>query len=327
MVDEQNYRVAVIVPVHNRRETTLGFLRQMEEIDRAGASLEIIIVDDGSTDGTAEAIGRDYPGVIILQGSGNLWWTGAINTGVRYALSHEFDYFLITNDDLELAPDFLAGLLEVARNRPDALVSAVTLNAEAGYRAEILTAGFVRRGRYLDVVTLHAGDTYTEETLPEAIECDMLTGAALLLPPRVFEVVGLLDEKHFPHNWGDFEFTLRASLAGFHCLVATRSRVYTDYNRRYPIIYFYSSSRREFLKNLFDSRRHYYGFGPIRATSFMHRRYPIALILYARRLAGLLKTILIKLLFPKPLLRRHLLRAFRSRNVSRYLIEMLEAER
>jgi len=95
-------KIAVIIPVFNRRETTLkclGLLKNNVLIPN-NSLINIIVVDDGSTDGTAAAIKLAFPDVKILNGDGNLWWTGAINMGVEFALSQDFDYLLTRlNDD------------------------------------------------------------------------------------------------------------------------------------------------------------------------------------------------------------------------------------
>src|SRR3989344_967125 len=179
-------KIAVVVPVHNRRETTLGYLRQMREIHADGVSLDLVIVDDGSTDGTVQAIHERYPNVVVLQGDGNLWWTGAVNKGVQYALDKDYGAVLIMNDDLELDDAFLMHLLKVARENPDSLVSSVTIHRDEVGREELLTCGFKRMGFWGDMHALHAGEPYSDK-LDEVVHCDYLTGASLFIPILVFK--------------------------------------------------------------------------------------------------------------------------------------------
>ena len=298
-------KIAVVVPVHNRRETTLGYLRQMREIHADGVSLDLVIVDDGSTDGTVQAIHERYPNVVVLQGDGNLWWTGAVNKGVQYALDKDYGAVLIMNDDLELDDAFLMHLLKVARENPDSLVSSVTIHRDEVGREELLTCGFKRMGFWGDMHALHAGEPYSDK-LDEVVHCDYLTGASLFIPILVFKKIGIFDSQNFPHNWGDFEFTLRASLNGFPCLVATRSKVITEYNPNYPSLYLFTATRRQYLRNLFNNTKFMYGFKAIRKASYMHRPFWLGTLLYARRLVGLLKSVAFKLFFSRRQLRRYL---------------------
>lgn len=317
-------KIAVVVPAHNRRETTLNYLRQMREIHVDDVSLDLVIVDDGSTDDTAQAVQERYPDVIVLQGDGNLWWTGAVNKGVQYALEKGHDSVLIMNDDLELDRDFLRHLLSAAYRNPNALVSSVTVNRTEDGGEEILTAGFKTIGLFGDILTLHAGEPYGEN-LEEVIGCDLLTGASLLVPVSVFRKIGIFDYRNFPHNWGDFEFTRRASLNGYSCLVATQSKVYTEHNQNYPLWYFFNSTRREYLKNLFDSHKFIYGFRGILKTSYMHKSFSVGTLLYSRRLMGLTKSILLKLLLTKEGLRKYLLRRAEKTGAPIYLIRKLRS--
>lgn len=90
--------VYILIPVHNRREVTVHCLKHLQQqgiLDQ----YQVVVIDDGSTDGTADAIARNYSQVRILQGSGDLWWTGAIVQGMKYATSQDAEYIIWLNDD------------------------------------------------------------------------------------------------------------------------------------------------------------------------------------------------------------------------------------
>lgn len=288
-------RVAVIIPVFNRRETTLGCLNALADMSWTDVDLRIVVVDDGSTDGTGDAIRQSFPGVIVLPGNGDLWWTGAINLGLKYAVENGFDYVLLLNDDVELAPDFFEHLLACARENQNSLISSIKLVRRGGYDS-VAIAGLRIAGFLQQVVDPLIGTKYLSLSDRKEVECDLLTGASLLIPVAVIRDIGYMDWHNFPHNWGDFEYTLRARKRGYRCLVATRSRIYADGdNPNYHERYFVESTRADYLKNLFDNHRYNYGFKRIYAISFMHRPWYLAILLYLRRLGGLIKSILMKL--------------------------------
>jgi GT2 family glycosyltransferase len=316
-------KVAVIVPVHNRRDTTLNYLKQMRHIDAGGLTLDMVIVDDGSTDGTAQAIREQYPDVVILQGDGNLWWTGAVNKGVQYALTKDYDGVLIMNDDLELDKDFLLHIMGVADKNPGSLVSSVVVNKAESGEEEVIAAGFGTFGFFSEIRALYAGKQYGQ-VLEEVIQCDLLTGSSLLIPTNVFRSIGMFDSKDFPHNWGDFEFTQRASLSGLSCFVATKSKVYTEHNPNYPAWYFFNSSRKDYLKNLFNCTKFLYGFRGIRKTSYMHRSFVKGTLLYIYRAMSLAKRIILKLVLTREALRKYMLRKIEKTGTATHLIRKLK---
>ena len=295
-------KVAIIIPVFNRKTKTLECLGQLRSADNPGLDITIVIVDDGSTDGTAEAVMRDFPDTMVLKGDGNLWWTGAINMGIEYALDNGFEAVLLLNDDLVLVPDFIVELYTVVQHNNNALVSSLKLIEHKNGSPEILTAGFNIKGKLKKIKNNLQGVTYDKQAIEDVLECDILTGASLFVPLAVVRDIGLLDFLRFPHNWGDLEYTWRASLKGYKCLVATRSHIYTEYNPNYHRTYFTSSSRIDYLKNLFDNKKFGYGFRFLFNRSFMHRTPMTGLTLYIRGLISLISFIALKLLLPKSVL-------------------------
>jgi GT2 family glycosyltransferase len=99
-------KVFVIIPVHNRKHFTYECLDSLTQ--QSYSNISIIVVDDGSTDGTSEMIARYFSEVKVLHGDGYLWWTGAINFGIKEALriaTHE-DFILVINDDVIVGISF-----------------------------------------------------------------------------------------------------------------------------------------------------------------------------------------------------------------------------
>ena len=223
-------QIAIVIPVHNRRETTLECIRSLNRIkDTNTYNATIIVVDDGSTDGTAEAIrGLGYDDLVILHGDGNLWWTGGINRGISYALdSGKFDYVLIMNDDNSFDDDFIQHLLCSAVKNDRALFGSITLFAND--RQVIWKAGMTCTGKpYPLLVDNFHRTKYSIDLLSELIEVDAISGRSLLMPITVFDEIGLFDNDRFPHGFADHDFCYRAKEVGFSLLLNTRSLTYSD---------------------------------------------------------------------------------------------------
>ena len=122
-------RLAIVTPVHNRRETTLRCLRCLYAAEREGPdftlSLEIVVVDDGSTDGSSAAIAAEFPDVTLLAGDGNLLYAGGVNLGLRHIRSTGAQLVLIMNDDTFIQREALVELAKCLRANPNAIVGAV----------------------------------------------------------------------------------------------------------------------------------------------------------------------------------------------------------
>ena len=196
--------VYILVPVHNRKEITLNCLstlKQSGDLER----YRIVVVDDGSTDGTASAIHSLYPEVKVLNGDGNLWWTGAMALGMEYAEAHGAEYFIWLNDDCLPQPQTLQLIVEFMETHPDTIASASFYTTES--TIPVVHNGF--KGR--KSLAAHAG---------EVIYVDGTSGWCVGIPASVFRKIGGLEVHKFPHYGGDSMYTLKATRSGFRaCLL------------------------------------------------------------------------------------------------------------
>ncbi len=212
--------VYITIPVHNRKTYTLGCLRSLRRQTVAG--FHTVVVDDGSTDGTAEAVRAEFPEVVILKGDGNLWWSGAMNLGVRYALDHGAGYVLSLNDDLELAEDYVEGMLGHARDYPEAIFGSYIFDIET---RRPWSAGERKNWRWHRPITLL-------DILPEAERRGLhdvsdAVGRGLWIPATIFQAIGLFDARWLPHYGGDNDFTLRAVRCGYKLYANLDARLYS----------------------------------------------------------------------------------------------------
>lgn len=190
------------------------------------------MVDDGSTDLTPALVRAKFPQTILLKGDGNLWWTGATNVGIRYALQNSIspskDFVLMLNNDLTVEPDYVQSLLAVYEQYHPCLIGSVSLDQAqpdrvdwAGVRWNPYTAKF----RYL---AKKPGLSYQRLASEQSVlATDLLTGRGMLVPLIAFHQVGLPDAKRFPQYAADGDFSYRASQYGYKLLVSLPSKVFS----------------------------------------------------------------------------------------------------
>ncbi len=192
--------VYIIIPVHNRKQITLSCLENLEkngDLDR----YHTVIIDDGSTDGTTEAIKSQYPNVTLLPGDGNLWWTGAMALGMQYAYKQGAEYFIWLNDDCLPDLNTLPQLVEFLKKHPDSIAAPSFYTQENNLRTKHCNGAKGKK-------------TYAANT-GEIIEVDSMSGWCVAISAAVVSKTGFPDAKKFPHYCGDDMYILKASRSGF----------------------------------------------------------------------------------------------------------------
>lgn len=195
--------VHVVVLNWNGADDTAACLRSLRPAQDAGA--RVLVVDNGSTDGSQSRFQRQFPDVEILQTGANLGYTGGNNAGLTAALTSGAEFVCVLNNDTIVAPDFLQPLVGRAR----AASQAVALSPVIRYldAPRIWFAGgavdpSTGLGRHLQADELDVQSS-------EPYETQLLTGCCLFAARSVWENVGLFDERFFL-NFEDTQWSLRA---------------------------------------------------------------------------------------------------------------------
>jgi GT2 family glycosyltransferase len=199
LLQEHILTIAVLITCFNRREKTLACLRRLagQQLPQ-NHRLQVYLVDDGCTDGTAEAVRDEYPEVRILQGTGSLYWAGGMRFAWTEAAKDQPDYFLLLNDDTEILPHAIPTLLEIT-GTPDARVIAVAAIADPA-------TGQVIYGAYRNGITGNLPDDDPKD------HCHTFNANCVLVTSAVFREIGILDAA-YTHGMADHDYGYVASRA------------------------------------------------------------------------------------------------------------------
>jgi GT2 family glycosyltransferase len=213
--------VALVVPVHNNKEDTAEFLESFKGVTYP--NYKIIIIDDGSTDGTDDLIAEKYPYVILLKGDGSLWWAGATNKGIGKAIEMGADYVLLGGmNDTIVDSKFISALVDTAEKNPKSITVPKCYCYyepkkiwQAGSELNWLKGGF----RVIGMNEIDEGQYDTQYD----VNCATI---GVLVNTAFFEDIGVLDSKSFPQYWGDSDFTYRAYKKGYRIIYEPKSMMW-----------------------------------------------------------------------------------------------------
>lgn len=201
--------IAVMLTCYNRKQKTLDCLESLSnQTLLEGIKLSIYLVDDGSTDNTSEAVRQAYPQVNVLQGDGNLFWTGGMQLAFSTAIRDRHDFYVWLNDDTMLYPTALKTLLETFDQVAQSTRHTIVVGSTQDPETQALTYGGLLKGRWY-----HPCQFGWVQPSNQPQPCDTMNGNCVLIPHQVVELVGGLDTV-FRHYAADYDYGLRAKQKG-----------------------------------------------------------------------------------------------------------------
>ena len=213
--------VTIIVLNWNRRDDTLACLDSLAQASLGGAS--VTVVDNGSRDGSVEAIRDRHAAVRVLALPENRGYAGGNNAGIRAALDAGAGAVLLLNNDTVVAPDFLPPLLEVMNADPRAAaVSSAVMRADSPLVLDVA---------HLDVYFGHGlvhrrgVNALPGEGFDQVMLVNVGVGCSLLVRAVALRTVGFFDESYFAYH-EEVDWCHRARKAGFHLYYQPFSRVW-----------------------------------------------------------------------------------------------------
>lgn len=209
-------KLTVIIPTVNKKELLAECLKSLK--NQTYLDFDIIVIDNGSTDGTSKFVEENYPKIRIIKNQTNKGFV-AVNQGIK---SSSTEFVVLLNNDAIAKEDWLEELVAGLKRHPEAGFAASKMlkadqktidSAGDGFNLNIMGGYAIGSGK-LD------SEKYNEEKF-----CFSASGGAAIYRKEVFEKVGKFDEKFFAY-FEDIDFGFRANFAGFKCVYIPKAVVY-----------------------------------------------------------------------------------------------------
>ena len=214
-------KIATIIVNWKLKEDTVKSIRSLNRLE---TPTSIIVVDNGSNDGSAEYIARHCPDVKLLVLQKNIGFGSACNIAISKVLKEKkHDFIFLLNNDATVNPDTLSELIKAAKKYPDAGI----FGAKVYYNDKpdtVWYAGARRRQGVLAATDMARGQI-DQGQFEGCCEVDYIFAAAMLVRCSVFEKVGLFDARFFIYL-EDLDLCIRAQNARFSLVFVPNAKVW-----------------------------------------------------------------------------------------------------
>lgn len=205
----------VVLTCHNRKEKTINCLKQLHKAAfKCSHNIDVnyVVCDDMSTDGTVDSISQQFPDVIIVHGSGDLFWARGMACAMNAIELEETEFYLMVNDDVTFYEDSLQIMLDnyiFAKEKDCAIVGSTRdANGNCSY------GGLYWNGKAIKKKTINI--------IPngELQLCNQTNWNCFLIPRELYLKIGKIDD-YYEHSAADYDYANRITNAGYHIYVAS----------------------------------------------------------------------------------------------------------
>ncbi len=199
-------KILALATSHNRKRITINSITSLKKFSLLkNVNLKIYIVDDGSTDGTSEAIKKKFKDVNIISGNGNLFWCQGMIYGFKKMIKKEksFDFILPFNDDVYFYKNFLKNLILTYYNNKYKNSSLIIVGSTCDTQTKKLNQGGLVKKSFLNPLSFKL-----IKNIKSQKSCDTFNMNCILVHNSVIKKIGFLS-KNYRHIWGDWDYGLR----------------------------------------------------------------------------------------------------------------------
>ncbi|MFN3781367.1 MAG: glycosyltransferase family 2 protein, partial [Candidatus Kapaibacteriota bacterium] len=221
----EEFIASIIIPVFNKVELTKQCIQSILENTPEFKELQLIIVDNASTDGTKEylaQIAQNYKNMYVITNSRNLGFARACNQGISATHSK---YIVLLNNDTFVTEGWLTNLIQEAESSDDIGIVGSRLLYPNSTLIQHIGVKFVK---LIDYIAYHYAKLRDLKYTPEAFiskDYNCVTFACVLIKKEVFKQIGLLDDEYV-NSYEDVDFCIRAREAGYRIRYCANSVIY-----------------------------------------------------------------------------------------------------
>lgn len=221
LANKMNQRVAVILVNWNSFDVTNDCIASV--MNATYPHFEIIVVDNGSTDDSADRLAISYPGIRLIHSPSNTGFTGGNNVGLRYSLQNGFDYSMMLNNDTFVEPDFLEHLVQCMEASPE--TGAVQPRIHFNHNRQLLWNGGSYYNRWLGFCYTSGVNQLPGPKHLQHKKVDWITGCGFFVRNDLLRQTGLLAENMFIYS-EDVDLSLRIRALGYRLTYCPGSVIY-----------------------------------------------------------------------------------------------------
>lgn len=221
-------KLAIVISTHDRINLLVELVQQIQlNQDRINEKFSIIIVNDNSANQGETLLKLKYPEIIVINGTGNWWWTKCMNEGFKKAIELGYDHVLILNDDVEIRPNYLTTLLnDYASLPPNSILGSASVSMNKPHKIESAGTKQFIKWRF-KFIPYFKGFKLLEENFTGIHKSWTLSGRGTLIPVSVFNKIGFYDEKLVQYG-SDDEFCIRANLNKIPVYISWNAHIYNN---------------------------------------------------------------------------------------------------
>lgn len=196
--------VAIIIVNWNSYDMTSQCLVSLRSLDYP--DFKTIVVDNGSTDGSADRLETDFPEIILLRNKENRGFTGGNNSGIVYAIENDFEYLMLLNNDTVITPPFLGCLINSIDTTPS--IGAIQPKIMYNYDRSVIWNAGTALNRFLFTFKTIGENEKDQGLYDKAGEIPWITGCCFLVRTDIIRQIGPLDDKFFIY-YEDVDWSLK----------------------------------------------------------------------------------------------------------------------